>query len=351
LPHGTHDTSVLVTVQELASRVRRHTLVTSCAALALALAAPAAAQPVPTQHAEPQMFAPGVVSSEFAETTAAFMPDGQTVYFTRSDSQEADNTIMMSRRVDGRWTAPIVAPFAGQWRDSEPDVSPDGNRLYFVSNRPAERGGKPLVTQLDGETFPGANIWYVERRGAGWGEPVRLAGPINDVPMVYNPSVTRDGTLYFSGALAAEPHKNEIYRSALKNGAYQAPELVAFSDTRWHNMDPTVDPDERFVVFASNRPGAIGRADLFIVFRRDDGSWTEPESLGPSVNSAALENAPVLAPDGKTLYFASDRATPVVYPKPREDAARLTARFRQPDNGLRNIWYVDLSPWLVGRLR
>ena len=79
---------------------------------------------------EPKLFAPGVVSTEFMETSASFMPDGKTIYFTRSDITFSDNTILESKFKNGRWNKPEVASFSGVWRDSEPNVSPDGTKLY-----------------------------------------------------------------------------------------------------------------------------------------------------------------------------------------------------------------------------
>lgn len=310
----------------------------ACAASTLHAQAPAGA---------PRIFAPGVISSEFNETTAAFAPDGRSVYFTRADAAATDNTIMVSRMTNGRWAEPEVAPFSGEWRDSEPHVSPDGKRIFFVSNRPATPGGPPLMATLRTATFPGANLWYVERGANGsWGAPRRIEGPVNEIPRIYNPSVTRDGTLYFSGILADDTTKNQIYRSTLRDGAYSRPERLPFSDLRYNHIDPTVDPRERFVVFASSRPGTVGSTDLYIVFRAADGSWGEPVHLGAGVNSPLLENSPTLAPDGTTLYFASMRSQSGKFPKRRETARDVMTRLRSPENGSRNLWSVDLTPWL-----
>ena len=145
---------------------------------------------------QPEIFAPGIVSTVFQETSASFTPDGKTVYFTRSDIQFADNTILESHFQNNRWSQPEVASFSGIWRDSEPNVSPDGKKLFYVSNRPIS-GDKPLTDPFNGRITPGANIWYVEKKGNDWGEPVHLEGAINAVPRVFNPSITKSCVLYF----------------------------------------------------------------------------------------------------------------------------------------------------------
>src|SRR5579859_3341662 len=109
-----------------------------------------------------ELLGPGVISTGLQETTAALSPDGQTLYFLRSDFAETDDTILVSHRHGKAWSTPEVASFSGQWHDSEPAFAPDGKRLYFVSNRPAHSGGTPVVAEMGGQTFAGTNLWYVE---------------------------------------------------------------------------------------------------------------------------------------------------------------------------------------------
>lgn len=116
-------------------------------------------------------------------------------------------------------------------------------------------------------------------------------------------------------------------------------------------MDPSVDSEERFMVFASNRPSAVANSnDIFIVFQKD-GKWGEPVSLGETVNSPALENAPSLAPDGKTLYLTSNRPNLSIFPKKKENFVDVTKRLLNVENGSRNIWRVDISDLLKKYLK
>src|ERR1700759_3017446 len=83
--------------------------------------------------AEPQVFAPGIVSSKYDEWATSFTPEGKTVFFSRGGLYW---TVCFARNSNGVWLRPQVAPFSGVWRDTDPFVSPDGKRLFFVSNRP-----------------------------------------------------------------------------------------------------------------------------------------------------------------------------------------------------------------------
>jgi Tol biopolymer transport system component len=301
-------------------------------------------------QSSPTMFAPDVVSTDLMETTATFTPDGKTVFFTRSDNRFMDNTIMYSELKNGKWSQPNVAPFSGEWRDSEPYVTRDGKRIFFVSNRPAAPGGAPVIAESNGRKFPGANVWYVEKTSTGWSEAKRVEGPVNDTAEIYNPSVAANGNLYFSARYPSkEPMLGyKIYRSAYKDGRYESPERVSFADPKLNDMDPAIDPGERFLVFASNRPGAIAVSNLFIVLKDKTGNWGTPAPLGDKVNTNAGENAPSLGPDGKTLYYTTGRSsTPdVTFPKKKETYADAMKRIKDINSRSRNIWSVDITPWL-----
>jgi len=298
----------------------------------------------------PVLFAPDVVSTEMMETTASFAPDMKTVYFTRSDNRFTDNTIMFSEFRNGQWGRPQVASFSGVWRDSEPHVAIDGKRIFFVSNRPATEGGQPLTAESAGRKFPGANIWYCEKTEKGWSEPRRIEGAVNETSEIYNPSVALNGNLYFSARYpGADPAaRYKIYRAVYANGKYEKPAPLSFSDDKLNDMDPAIDARERFVVFASNRPGAVSIANLFISLKDKDGNWGAPVPLGDKVSTAGGENAPSLAPDGKTLYFTSGKSlTPdVTFPKKKEDFAAAMKRIKDTNARSRNIWSVDLTPWI-----
>jgi Tol biopolymer transport system component len=93
------------------------------------------------------------------------------------------------------------------------------------------------------------------------------------------------------------------------DGRWAQPEnLGAPVNTAGREYDPFVAPDESYLIFASERPGGLGGADLYISVRRPDGSWGTPANLGPTVNSAASDYTPMLSPDGQYLFFTSGSA-------------------------------------------
>ena len=98
----------------------------------------------------------GIVNQD-SDDTLAFTPDGNTVFFDRSDGPH--KTIMISHRINGHWSSPQPASFSGRWFDQDPVVAPDGNFLLFNSDRPVSPGGKPLVqSYFAGGPGPGSPV-------------------------------------------------------------------------------------------------------------------------------------------------------------------------------------------------
>ena len=297
----------------------------------------------PEQVPAPTVFEPGVISRGAHEAALAFEADGKTVYFQRSNTDIS--TILVSREREGRWSTPVVAEFSGQWSDMEPALAPDGSFLVFASSRPLFRGGAPIDGFYSGKRQPGAggNLWRVDRTSTGWGEPYLLPATINTGTSVFAPDVLRDGSLLF---MRPDPitQKFRLFRSQRRGRDYEAAIALPFSSGLVTDVDPVADPDGRFIVFASGRPPAKGM-DLFIV-KNSNGKWGEPRHLGPLINAEGSDAEPRLSPDGRQLYFSSERILRAASPRSRSDAPQELEDAAIWNNGQYNIWTIDLSPWL-----
>ncbi|MFC4764920.1 TolB family protein [Dyella koreensis] len=315
----------------------------ACTSLVLFLSVAAPAEADVSSPLVPEVFAPGVISGPANEDSVAFAPDGKTVFFDRISGSNA--VILESHKKGDTWSTPRLAPFSGQWQDHDPAMAPDGSFLVFTSNRPDASDGKPLAAMMaNGKVYPdfGGHLWRVDRKGDGWGEPVRLPDAVNDSTRTYAPSVASDGSVYFQRP--GEDGDFRLYRSQYRDGTYLAPVLVALGDASGHKLDPAVAPDESFIVFDANDANKSGPDRLYIAFREGEG-WGKPIDLGDTVNVGDPWGAH-LGPDHRTLYFSSHRATRVSYPRTREQAERDLARMQAWDNGGENIWSVSLAPWL-----
>ncbi|MEJ2086046.1 MAG: hypothetical protein P8Y44_10280, partial [Acidobacteriota bacterium] len=189
--------------------------------------------------AEPLLFAPGLVSTGLSERDMAISPDGNELYFTTVlGSSYTFSAIVEFRRSQGSWKGPQVASFSGHYMDLEPALSHDGEQMFFVSRRPTQEGDEPSDNE---------DIWVVERIEDGWGVPRNLGAPINSPQPEFFPSVTRDGTLYFTRK--GEDGSESIYRSRLSQGSYDEPEVlgpeVNSARTRFNAF---IAPDESYLI-------------------------------------------------------------------------------------------------------
>lgn len=293
-----------------------------------------AGAPHPYASAEPlaeaRIFAEGVVSTADHEDSPGFDRDGRTVYWAYG--LPILSTIVFSRFERGRWGEPEVAPFSGRYHDRDPFVSPDGRRLYFCSRRPAPGADRPRNDW---------DIWYVERTASGaWGEPQRPGPPVNTDSDELYATETADGTLYFGSARTGDW---ELYRSPRVAGGHGEPENLgeAVNSKAW-DFNPMISPDERFLLFSSQRPGGPGSINIYVSFRRG-GAWTPARHVGERVNAGAWQYHPMLSPDGRYLFFcggarglgSAPLARPVTY---RE----LLASFRGARNNAGNIYQIEL---------
>jgi Tol biopolymer transport system component len=312
--------------------IRRMVSLLAGSCIVLGMSANAGAQAAAPASPQPQIFAPGSISGPSGVDCLTFAPDGATVFF---DQQAGWNGfIMESHRIGDGWSTPRVAPFSGQWLDHDPAMAPDGSFVVFTSNRSDVAGGQPLH---------GGHLWRVDRDGNGWGAPARLPDLVNDAPHIYAPSVAANGDVYYQ-RMDEPGHQFHLYRTAYRNGRYQTPQRLALGDPAAHELDPAIAPDQSFVVFDANYADKNKPDHLYIAFRNGDG-WSAPIDLGDAVDRYQPWGSH-LGPDGRTLYFTSNYATKVDYPRSSTQARTDLERMRAWDNGNNHIWSVSLAPWL-----
>lgn len=155
--------------------------------------------------------------------------------------------------------------------------------------------------------MPGGPFFVLNRIGNGWSEPV----PLNiaaTLPVGNQFSVTRDETIYFE---VNNGQADDIYRIGIQNGAYGEPENLGpgINSNDYEEYAPYLDPDEAYLIFASNRPGGFGGNDLYISFRNPDGAWTQPLNMGSPINTENGDTLPCISPDGLYFFFIEDPET------------------------------------------
>jgi len=235
----------------------------------------------------PEIFAPGIISTDSHEYAITFTPNGSEFYFTRRGGALSQSTIMIMKQ---EWNVPQAASFSGIYADSEPFITPDGKRLYFGSRRPLE----------DNETPKRPHIWITDRINSGWLKPRPLGSPFHDI-FVMGPTLTKDDTIYFTS-------KGGIHKSAFTSSGYGKIEKLGDSINAGPAVHPFIAPDESYLIFdGRDRPDGFGGWDLYISFRNNDGSWTEAKNMGEKINSSSNELCASVSPDGKYLFYESSR--------------------------------------------
>jgi hypothetical protein len=283
------------------------------------------------------IFAPGLVSTHLAERDAALSPDGSEFYYTISSFIRP--TIAFIQKQEGKWDTPRVASFSGVYSDLEPHFSPNGNRLYFASNRPLEEGGEP-------KDF---DIWYVERTENNWSKPINLGQPVNTPANEFYPSIAKSGTIYWCATRNDGIGGEDIFFSKLVDEQYQAVQAMPDSiNTQSDEYNAFIDPDERYIIFTSHGWGnGFGRGDLWISYRKPDDTWTKPINMGETINTSAFEYCPFVSHDGKYLFFTSDRTNLAVIKSPAtyQDIIDFSLL---PQNRLSSIYIVKTD--IIDRL-
>lgn len=189
-------------------------------------------------------------------------------------------------------------------------------KLVFASNRELA-GSSRSRHQWTNRSF--TNLFAADSSETGQFErPSEFLKDINSRFNESTPAFSPDGnTVYFTRNNFAEGKKGtdlrgnvllKIYRSAWTGEDWEPAEELPINNDMYNCAHPALSPDGKTMYFASDRPGGYGRSDLYRVEIREDGSLGEPENLGPEINTPGRETFPFAAADGR-LYFASDGHT------------------------------------------
>ncbi len=155
-----------------------------------------------------------------------------------------DEDIVISRNVNGKWSDPVsIAPNINTaFNEGACSISGDGKTLVFASCNREDGLGQ-------------CDLYIAYNQGGVWSDPVNMGRNVNSPAWDSEPSISADGkTVYFS----------------------------------------------------SRRPGGLGKEDIWVTRRDENGEWTPAVNLGSPVNTKGREVSPFIHADGKTLYFSSD---------------------------------------------
>lgn len=243
-----------------------------------------------------ELFAPGIVSLEDRnESMITFSPDGKTCYFTQHAKKWNSCSILETVLNDTIWTTPQKASFSNNYSMC-PSISSDNKHLYLAMAKDS-----------------GMHVYEFSRNeDNSWSEPLKMNDEISSSSAEYSCHPSSLGSMFVCSWRAGGVGGCDGWRIPSVNGKYQKAENLGLLNSVVGDCVWAPGPDEKFLIFQSRRPatGSIGgffETDLYITFSLGDGQWSNPENLGPEVNSSATESSAWITHDGKYLFFASNR--------------------------------------------
>ncbi len=236
------------------------------------------------------VFAPGIFSlTDRLESNIAFSPDGKECYFgvIEIKDNKASYKIYSTQYINNKWTEQLESSFSVGNDVSNPSVSADGKRLYFIK---------------DGD------VYMVEPTLEGWGEPQALPSPINSASRETSYMESTDGVAYISSKRPDGFGGYDIWCiQPMPDQVLLEENLGPILNSTAYDISPLIAPDGSYLIFGSERYGRSGKAHLYISFNEDNGEWTTPinmNSSGAKINNeTAHHSGPSLSPDGKFLFF------------------------------------------------
>ena len=217
-----------------------------------------------------------------------FTPNGDEVYWSLMNSNPT-NILYKKIGNDGLWTNTAIAPFSHSEGSDSPVISPDGSKLIYLSAHNAQNH---------------ENIWIVEKENGEWGTPYMLSNEINQFGPHWGTSISNNQNLYFGA-------EGELYFSEYVDGNYTTAEKLnpAINTVDGHEQSPYIAPDESYLIFGRANP----YADLFICFKNNDGSWSDPANI-VELNTTYHDMYANVSPDGRFIMFLSQRTGGILLP-------------------------------------
>jgi len=239
----------------------------------------------------PQPFLHEVFCNEYTlHGPPIFSPDGKEVYWTPMRGYISKIQFMQNSK--DVWSTPGSPSFVPTFLGSgDPFFSPDGSRLFFTKDAIFINGPKEI-------------IMFVDKKGKQWTKAKSVSKNVNALNLHWQISVNRNLDLYFQ-VRNNDLSDGSIYLSKYVNDTYQTPEKLGemINTESWENF-PFIAPDDSYLIFSRTTPE--NGDDLFITFKNEHGTWSKPKNMD-QINSPYHDMYPIVTPDGKYLFFLSDR--------------------------------------------
>jgi hypothetical protein len=235
----------------------------------------------------PVIFAEGVISKGNVHGQLVISPDGKEMFWTTfvvtADSLTARIMYMIDE--NGKWTDPQIPPFSSNGMTSGCVFSPEGKRLFFGHTEDINLGWK---TQ------------YIEKKDSGW------SAPKNDGFLLKpSASFTQSGMVYFSAEMKGKPWNSGIYSARYSETGYtDILTLDVVINSPYIDYTPFISPEDDYLMFSSSRPSMDEDMFLYISFKNNDGTWSNPQKMNEKRAFRARQGFRPFRRMGNTSFFA-----------------------------------------------
>jgi len=194
-----------------------------------------------------------------------------------------------------------------EYSDYSASVSADGKTMIFTSRRPESTGKKQ--DPEDGKFFEDIFIARKDSVSGKWMAAEPIEGNLNTEGHDANMSISADGKQIFVYRNVGYTRSGEIFVSKLgRTGKWsEAKPVEGDVNTSYFESSACVSPDGKTMYFVSERDkGGFGMGDIYMSRREGKNEWGKAVNLGPNINDEYDQIGVFMHPDGKTMYFASN---------------------------------------------
>ncbi|MCO6499309.1 MAG: PD40 domain-containing protein [Vicingus serpentipes] len=181
-------------------------------------------------------------------------------------------------------------------------ISADESIMMFTSRRNTSTGADKMV---DGAVDYFEDIYITTKVGGKWTTPENMGKPINTDGHDATTAVAPDAQSMI--VYLDDGGDGNLYECKLVGQSWSKPKKMNKNiNTKYHESSASYSSDGKTLYFVSNKPGGFGHHDIYVTtWNEEDKDWGEAKNIGSVINTKYNEEAVLIHPDGKTLYFSS----------------------------------------------
>jgi len=239
------------------------------------------------------------VNSKMAEYLPSQTIDGKQLFFTRRVDTHNEDFFTSNGSRSGTWesSSPVKGSLNTPQSEGAMMISQDGEWLVFTGCY------RP-------DSYGGCDLYISYRTASGWSAAANLGAAVNSDQWESQPCLSPDKQeLYFASRRTGGYGGSDLYVCKLQdNGKWSAPVNLGPSvNTPADEQCPFIHADNQTLYFTSSYWPGYGDDDLFYVRKQADGNWSQPTNLGYPINTIDREGTLFITADGKTALYAAER--------------------------------------------